>query len=113
LHMSTSDDRTATAKSLILRQKRPPAGSRERFAHGQDAMRTPPAVGGRDPTGREAGVAAGQQTARINPPRRNKLAFKNRWLISVDIIAALRRAGVICDIVVPVLYADAPGLTRH
>jgi hypothetical protein len=33
-------------------------------------------------------------------PKRNKLSFKDRWLISVNVVAALRRAGVVCDIVV-------------
>ncbi len=47
------------------------------------------------------------------PIKRNKLVFKNRWLISVDIVAALRRAGVTCDIVLPALYVETPGLTRH
>jgi len=50
---------------------------------------------------------------RTPTPRRSKLSFKNRWLISVDVVAALRRAGVTCDIVIPALYADMPGLTRH
>jgi hypothetical protein len=45
--------------------------------------------------------------------RRNKLAFKNRWLISVDVVAALRRAGVVCDIVLPPLYLDPACSTRH
>jgi hypothetical protein len=76
-------------------------------------MHTTPAEGGRGPQGREADVAAGPPPARIRPPRGNKLAFKNRWLISVDVVAALRRAGVNCDIVVPALYADGPGMTRH
>jgi hypothetical protein len=31
----------------------------------------------------------------------NKLVYKNRWLISRHLIIALRRAGVVCDIVVP------------
>lgn len=44
---------------------------------------------------------------------RNKLAFKNRWLISVDIVAALRRAGVICDIVLPALYQEPSDSTWH
>jgi hypothetical protein len=34
-------------------------------------------------------------------PRRNKLLHKNRWLISVDIVASLGRAGVDCDILIP------------
>jgi hypothetical protein len=33
--------------------------------------------------------------------RPNKLVYKDRWLISCDVVAALRRAGVICSIVVP------------
>ena len=45
--------------------------------------------------------------------KRSKLVHKNRWLISVDIVAALRRAGVNCDIVMPLLYVDVPGSTRH
>ncbi len=45
--------------------------------------------------------------------RRTKLAYKNRWLISVDVVAALRRAGVDCDILLPQLYLDTPGLTQH
>jgi hypothetical protein len=35
------------------------------------------------------------------PPRRNKLSYKDRWLISRDVVAALRRAGVACNIIVP------------
>jgi hypothetical protein len=34
-------------------------------------------------------------------PKRNKLSYKNRWLISCHLVKALRRAGVVCDIVVP------------
>jgi hypothetical protein len=41
-------------------------------------------------------------------PRRNKLVYKNRWLLSVNIVAALRRAGVACDIIVPSEVAPAP-----
>jgi hypothetical protein len=33
-------------------------------------------------------------------PKRNKLFFKNRWLLSQHLVIALRRAGVECDIVV-------------
>jgi len=51
--------------------------------------------------------------SRAPTPKRSKLAFKNRWLISVDVVAALRRAGVNCDIVIPAFYVDAAGLTRH
>lgn len=48
------------------------------------------------------------------PPRkRNKLRFKNRWLISADIVAALRRAGVDCNITIPKLYDEDLGQTRH
>ena len=56
------------------------------------------------------------------PDRRNKLCYKNRWLISVDVVAALRRAGIECDIVVlnddgvPKLSGDVErddGLTKH
>jgi hypothetical protein len=37
------------------------------------------------------------------PQRRptSKLRHKNRWLISRDIVAHLRRAGVACNIIVP------------
>ena len=31
----------------------------------------------------------------------NKLKYKNRWLISRDVVAHLRRAGVVCNIIVP------------
>jgi hypothetical protein len=34
-------------------------------------------------------------------PTSNKLKYKNRWLISRDMVAHLRRAGVDCNIVVP------------
>jgi len=34
-------------------------------------------------------------------PKRSKLFYKHRWLVSVDVVTALRRAGVVCDIVVP------------
>jgi hypothetical protein len=47
----------------------------------------------------EAGTLA--QRRHDRPPRRNKLVYKNRWLISVNIIASLRRAGVVCDIIAP------------
>jgi len=39
--------------------------------------------------------------ARPKRPKRNKLFYKHRWLISRDVVAALRRAGVVCEIVVP------------
>jgi hypothetical protein len=39
--------------------------------------------------------------ARPKRPKRNKLFYKHRWLISRDVVAALRRAGVVCGIVVP------------
>jgi hypothetical protein len=47
----------------------------------------------------EAGTLA--QRRHNRPPKRNKLVYKNRWLISVNIIASLRRAGVVCDIIAP------------
>lgn len=47
------------------------------------------------------------------PPRRNKLFHKNRWLISVNVVAALRRAGVECDIVIPALAGYDPALPKH
>jgi hypothetical protein len=34
-------------------------------------------------------------------PKSNKLKYKNRWLISRDVVAHLRRAGVVCNIIVP------------
>jgi hypothetical protein len=34
-------------------------------------------------------------------PTSNKLKYKNRWLISRDVVAHLRRAGVVCNIVIP------------
>jgi hypothetical protein len=33
--------------------------------------------------------------------KRNKLFYKHRWLVSANVVAALRRAGVDCNIVVP------------
>jgi hypothetical protein len=42
----------------------------------------------------------GERKARKRP-KRNKLFFKNRWLLSQHLVIALRRAGVVCDIVVP------------
>jgi hypothetical protein len=33
-------------------------------------------------------------------PKRNKLFYKHRWLISRNVVIALRRAGVVCDIIV-------------
>ena len=39
--------------------------------------------------------------ARPKRVKRNKLFYKHRWLISRDVVAALRRAGVVCGIVVP------------
>jgi hypothetical protein len=47
----------------------------------------------------EAGTLA--QRRHNRPPKRNKLVYKNRWLISVNIVASLRRAGVACDIIAP------------
>jgi hypothetical protein len=32
---------------------------------------------------------------------RNKLLYKNRWLISRHLVTHLRRAGVVCNIIVP------------
>jgi hypothetical protein len=52
-------------------------------------------------------------------PKRNKLSYKNRWLISPNIVNALRRAGVECNILVPdqegwVQYVGYdPTLPRH
>ena len=43
--------------------------------------------------------ATDQRKARVHP-KRNKLFYKNRWLISRHLVIALRRAGVVCDIVV-------------
>jgi hypothetical protein len=43
--------------------------------------------------------ATGERKARARP-KRNKLFYKNRWLISQHLVIALRRAGVVCDIVV-------------
>lgn len=40
-------------------------------------------------------------------PRRNKLFYKHRWLISANMIAALRRAGVDCNIVLPAAVTAA------
>jgi hypothetical protein len=40
----------------------------------------------------------------VEPKRQqnsNKLKYKNRWLISRDVVAHLRRAGVVCNIIVP------------
>ncbi len=34
-------------------------------------------------------------------PKQNKLVFKNRWLVARDVVAALQRAGVSCDIIIP------------
>jgi hypothetical protein len=34
-------------------------------------------------------------------PKNHKLKYKNRWLISRDVVAHLRRAGVDCNIIVP------------
>jgi hypothetical protein len=34
-------------------------------------------------------------------PKRNKLSYKNRWLISRHLVMHLQRAGVVCDIIVP------------
>ena len=41
----------------------------------------------------------GERRARARP-KRNKLVYKNRWLLSQHLVIALRRAGVVCDIVV-------------
>jgi hypothetical protein len=38
-------------------------------------------------------------------PRTNKLVYKNRWLISRDVVAHLKRAGVDCNIIVPARIA--------
>jgi hypothetical protein len=35
------------------------------------------------------------------PPKRNKLLYKNRWLLSRHLVAHLRRAGIVCNIIVP------------
>jgi len=51
-----------------------------------------------------AAVAPGAEAPEHGRRRRagaSKLAHKNRWLISVDVVAALARAGVVCDILVP------------
>jgi hypothetical protein len=43
--------------------------------------------------------ATDQRKARVHP-KHNKLFYKNRWLLSQHLVIALRRAGVVCDIVV-------------
>jgi hypothetical protein len=43
--------------------------------------------------------ATGGRKSRARP-RRNKLSYKNRWLLSQHLVIALRRAGVVCNIVV-------------
>jgi hypothetical protein len=51
---------------------------------------------------RSAAAAPPEATPpRRKRPKRNKLSFKNRWLVAADVFAALRRAGVACDIIVP------------
>jgi hypothetical protein len=51
------------------------------------------------PTAAEAKLAARGREPNLR--KRNKLFYKHRWLISVNMVAALRRAGVDCNIVVP------------
>jgi hypothetical protein len=73
----------------------------------------------------DAGVPAPET---VRPDRRerrkhNKLVYKDRWLISCDVVAALRRAGVICNIMVvdeegqlatlPLLDCGPVRRTRH
>ena len=58
----------------------------------------------RPETAREPGPVA--QRRRKRPPKRNKLVYKDRWLISVNIVAALRRAGIVCDIIAPEASSD-------
>ena len=38
-------------------------------------------------------------------PKRSRLSYKHRWLVARDVVVALRRAGVDCNIVVPPLLA--------
>jgi hypothetical protein len=42
-----------------------------------------------------------KKTAEPHRRSSSKLRHKNRWLISRDVVAHLRRAGVVCNIVVP------------
>jgi hypothetical protein len=49
---------------------------------------------------REDGPAAAGEREPGARRKRNKLSHKNRWLISRHLVIALRRAGVVCDIVV-------------
>jgi hypothetical protein len=116
--MSDSDDTIATAKALGVRPAQPqiPSDLTYRYAKPPAGAYTTP-----NPLGQhmlEAHTGSPQSAISIREPsrkpsQRNKLVFKNRWLISVDVVAALRRAGVACDIVLPALYVDAPGLTKH
>jgi hypothetical protein len=56
-----------------------------------------------------AGPATSERKLRVRP-KRNKLSYKNRWLISRHLVIALRRAGVVCDIVVPDRCGNAASL---
>jgi hypothetical protein len=47
----------------------------------------------------EPGPAALRRGPKVR--KRNKLFYKHRWLVSASVVAALRRAGVDCNIVVP------------
>lgn len=116
--MPSTKDTVATSIDLVVRsqdlcansnevqeQNGPPAeDSRMLFRDYEQRPASPPGP---------PEAATPVQEHETKPVKRNKLIFKNRWLISVDVVAALRRAGVNCDIVLPPLYVDTPGLTRH
>ncbi len=51
-----------------------------------------------DPDMREAKAEPGTE---LRKPKQNKLVYKNRWLVARDVVAALRRAGIRCDIIIP------------
>ena len=89
--------RTIAALNVVLRESQE-ARARSRQLFSSMEHEAPPEM-----------AAAREQRSRR---KRSKLFYKHRWLVSANMIVALRRAGVVCDIVLPdhavVQGLDAP-----
>lgn len=107
----------ATAKVICAHSKQPCSNPPELIAQPRNLAEQIP-IGSQCGQVRDVGVsqphpATSAQQSTVPPPKRNRLFYKNRWLISRDMVASLRRAGVECDIVVPALRGYDPTLLRH
>ncbi len=101
-----TQDLCASSNDVHQQDETPAEEGRMLFRDSEHPPSSPPGSG-------DAAMPVQEQENGPKPVKRNKLVFKNRWLISVDVVAALRRAGVNCDIIIPPLYVETPGQTKH